>query len=239
VDLARGARPWVLGHRGAPRARAENTLASFAEALRLGADGVELDVRRTQDQVLVVHHDPTIRVRGRRRRIANLPKHSLPARIPTLDAVLEWARDQDVFVDVELKEPGIENAVADRIRASDHLVVTSFYPDILFAFRERAPHITIGWITKAPGDAVLEVARSLDVTLVVLHRSNARAALTAPLLASGTHVWAWGANTPAAAQRLVSLGVSALITDEPGRMVRWRDGGARPRTAARTDRRGN
>src|SRR4051794_18219830 len=51
-------RPLVLGHRGASAVAPENTVAAFARARELGADGVELDVRRSADEVLVVHHDP-------------------------------------------------------------------------------------------------------------------------------------------------------------------------------------
>src|SRR4051794_26258624 len=53
-------RPLVLGHRGASHARPENTLAAFAKAREFGADGVELDVRRSADGQLVVHHDPQV-----------------------------------------------------------------------------------------------------------------------------------------------------------------------------------
>ena len=49
--------PLILGHRGASADRAENTLAAFIEADEQGADGVELDVRLTADQLLVLSHD--------------------------------------------------------------------------------------------------------------------------------------------------------------------------------------
>jgi glycerophosphoryl diester phosphodiesterase len=50
----------VLGHRGSPAApgRAENSVAAVREALRHGADGVEIDVRLTADGVLVCSHNP-------------------------------------------------------------------------------------------------------------------------------------------------------------------------------------
>ncbi len=48
----------VIGHRGSPVSARENTLDSFRHAFEVGADGVELDVRRTLDHRLVVHHDP-------------------------------------------------------------------------------------------------------------------------------------------------------------------------------------
>ena len=50
----------MYGHRGASAAERENTLAAFDTARRMGADGVELDVRRTADGALVVAHDPLL-----------------------------------------------------------------------------------------------------------------------------------------------------------------------------------
>ena len=50
----------VLAHRGGSGPWPENTLEAFAGALRAGADGVELDVRRCADGELVVHHDAEV-----------------------------------------------------------------------------------------------------------------------------------------------------------------------------------
>ncbi|MFM9131198.1 MAG: glycerophosphodiester phosphodiesterase, partial [Actinomycetota bacterium] len=49
--------PQIIAHRGASRAETENTLAAFRTAGRMGADAVELDVRRTLDGAMAVHHD--------------------------------------------------------------------------------------------------------------------------------------------------------------------------------------
>jgi glycerophosphoryl diester phosphodiesterase len=57
---AAGSRPWILGHRGARALAPENTLPSFALALDLGADGVELDLHLSADGVPVVHHDESL-----------------------------------------------------------------------------------------------------------------------------------------------------------------------------------
>ena len=51
--------PLVIAHRGDSAHRPENTLASFAGALELGASAVELDVQLTRDGHVVVIHDPT------------------------------------------------------------------------------------------------------------------------------------------------------------------------------------
>jgi len=50
----------VIAHRGASLAERENTLAAFRRAHAMGADAVELDVRRTLDGAMAIHHDATL-----------------------------------------------------------------------------------------------------------------------------------------------------------------------------------
>src|SRR6187549_701589 len=47
----------IFGHRGSPGRYPENTLASFDEALRAGADGFETDLRLLSDHTAVLYHD--------------------------------------------------------------------------------------------------------------------------------------------------------------------------------------
>ena len=118
----------VHGHRGAAAVRPENTLASFQEAIRSGADYIELDVAITRDDVLVVAHDPVVNVKicqgpaGKRpirelslREVREYDCGSLPnpvfprqtavpgARIPTLDEVLDLARTSQIRFNIEIK----------------------------------------------------------------------------------------------------------------------------------------
>jgi glycerophosphoryl diester phosphodiesterase len=54
----------IICHRGASEVAPENTMAAFREALAVGADGIEFDVRLTRDGVPVVIHDSTLRRTG-------------------------------------------------------------------------------------------------------------------------------------------------------------------------------
>jgi len=56
--------PLIIGHRGAAAVAPENTMRAFREALAVGADGIEFDVRLTRDGVPVVIHDSTLRRTG-------------------------------------------------------------------------------------------------------------------------------------------------------------------------------
>ena len=57
--LSQDARP-VVGHRGNSAHAPENTLESFDQAVALGVDALEFDIRLTADGEVVVHHDPTV-----------------------------------------------------------------------------------------------------------------------------------------------------------------------------------
>ncbi|MDU6524433.1 MAG: glycerophosphodiester phosphodiesterase family protein, partial [Enterococcus sp.] len=50
----------IIAHRGSAGTHPENTLPAFMEAVRSGADGIELDVHLTADQQLVVIHDESV-----------------------------------------------------------------------------------------------------------------------------------------------------------------------------------
>ena len=50
----------IFAHRGSKSNRPENTLAAFSEAIKVGSDGIELDVHLTKDNQIVVIHDESI-----------------------------------------------------------------------------------------------------------------------------------------------------------------------------------
>ena len=98
-------RPLVLAHRGANRVAPENTVEAFARALALGADGVELDVHRTADAGLVVHHDAEAGGLGvlADRSLTEI-REVLPA-APTLEEALDVC--SGALVNIEIKNlPG-------------------------------------------------------------------------------------------------------------------------------------
>ena len=55
-----GAKPLVIGHRGASGYLPEHTLASYRKAIEMGADFIEPDLVVTKDGELVARHEPNI-----------------------------------------------------------------------------------------------------------------------------------------------------------------------------------
>src|ERR1700684_4013299 len=88
----------VFAHRGCTEGFTENTIEAFAEARRLGADGVELDVRLTADGALAIHHNAEIPGLGA---IADLEVAELPAHVPLLGDVLAVCDGMGVNVEIK------------------------------------------------------------------------------------------------------------------------------------------
>lgn len=221
----------IIGHRGAPRAYTENTLASFRCALEGGATAIELDVHATADGVVVVHHDARLSAPHLGRRdagpaIASLDRAALAAlesdrqeHIPDLAEVLRLAGDATVYV--EVKAPAIEERVVETIRAgAARCAVHSFDHRVARRVRELAPETPVG---------ILSASYLLDPA-ATLRSAGARdywqqwelidAALVSRVHEAGGRVIAWTVNDPAAAEALVAMGVDALCTDVTSDFVR-------------------
>ena len=82
-------RPLVIAHRGASVDRRENTVEAFEEAAVQGADWVELDVRLSADDVLVVHHDAHF---DDGRLVRETPADEVPDYVPNLAEAFEACR---------------------------------------------------------------------------------------------------------------------------------------------------
>ena len=109
-------------HRGASEYAPENTLSSFYLGLLQGANGIETDVQRTKDGVLVLFHDPTIdRVTNGTGNLCDYTLEELKAlkvtanvtntfydRIVTLREFLEKFASYDINFAIELKVEGVE-----------------------------------------------------------------------------------------------------------------------------------
>jgi len=125
--------PVVIVHRGAWALAPENTLEAYAAAMDCGADGCEIDIRRTADGVLVMFHDDGLErmtdALGRINQHAYAELLAFPfrpvygakpdARIPTLAAVLELARQRAMLLHLDVKEPGLEADIAKLLDAAD------------------------------------------------------------------------------------------------------------------------
>jgi len=213
----------VVAHRGNRVAERENTVEAFRAARRSGAAAVELDVRRTRDGVLVVHHDATVEGVGT---IVELDAAELGAAapwLPTLHAALDACAG--MWVNVEIKnwsrEPDWdqERTTASLLDVDRRgIIVSSFDWESAGAARD-AGFVTALLAGDSALDAVRQAAagghRAVNVRATLLE-GGAASEVVAAALAAGLWVMAWTVNDPDEAIRLRACGVHAIMTDDPG-----------------------
>ncbi len=102
----------IIGHRGVAGIELENTKGSFMRAMNIGLSAVELDVRKTKDNRLVVCHDSDlVKIAHRKEKVKDLTLRELQA-IELIDGstllTLEEALDilEGIEVIVEIKDEG-------------------------------------------------------------------------------------------------------------------------------------
>jgi len=226
-----GAPVAVLAHRGGTGPWRENTLEAFTGALGAGADGVELDVRRSADGALVVHHDAEVPGSGA---VGATPADALPPWLPTLGDAL--ATCAGALVNVEIKnlptEPGydpfeqVATDVAVVLAAGGpawpaHVVVSSFWPGTLTALRDTdrgraaAGAVELGLLVHPSLDPLpmLEVASGLGCAALHPHHSQVTASLVARAHDLAMAVVTWTVNLPGDLDAVVAAGVDGVITD--------------------------
>ena len=125
IDLRRADGRFArVGHRGAAALAPENTLRSFALAVELGCDMLELDVLALRDGTVVLAHSHHLRevshgaARGRVRGRSLAALRELAPELPTLDEALDsFGRDfGGIGLQVDVKARGIEGAVVAALR---------------------------------------------------------------------------------------------------------------------------
>ena len=221
------ARPLLIGHRGAPRERPENTLPSFLRALELQADGIELDVHCTKDRVVVVHHDEIPRATPpsghlARRRIDELTFDELQgfsvrglALISTLAESLAVIKGRaDVFI--ELKGAAIEHEVVDVVRRSSapaRCALHSFDHEQIARARALAPELRGGILFDRPVLDPVSAMRAADALDVWPSREHVNESLVESVHGAGGRVIPWTVNKGEQAVELAAFGVDALCTD--------------------------
>lgn len=221
-------RPLVLAHRGASAVAPENTVAAFTRARELGADGVELDVRRSHDGVLVVHHDPEVPDVGLIASMSYAELHAARPELATLDEALAACRG--LVVNAEVKclpwEPdsdadgSVMRATIDAVRAHDGMmIVSSFDLGAVDRARALAPDIATGWLTHGQGvEAAAEIAVGHGHPWLNPDGFAALEAGADGIAAAhraGVLVSVWTVDDPDAARTLAAAGADVIITNVP------------------------
>lgn len=214
----------VFAHRGASAYAVDNTIESFKLAQEMGADGVELDVRKTKDGVLVCVHDAVLTIDGVEYVIADMTLAELQAlevdgcRVPTLDEALDYIKGTGMSVQVEMKSDGIgaecAQAVLDK-GLSDRAIYISFSLAALEEVKSADNTAKLGFVFNTVTFDVEEIARQYDLHVMLPKAKIVTQTLVNQIHGAGLRVGTWTVNTEAEIARVAGLGVDYIATDKP------------------------
>lgn len=233
----------VIAHRGFSGKAPENTLVAIRRAIDIGADMVEVDVTMTRDGHVILLHDETLKrtTNGKGKpfkkslaKIRSLDAGSWFApefageRIPTLAEALETVKDR-VLINIEIKSEAVKHGVVPKVAALivehgmlDQVVVSSFSPEALRRMKITAPDV----VTASLFNKKIHTGRDpLEIVQEVGSRGfNISGKRLTPAMIDRCHrhqipVAVYTVNEAPVMHRLVEMGVDAVFTDHPDRML--------------------
>ena len=223
------------GHRGRPKVTHENTREAFETAIRAGADAIELDLHRTADGIIMVHHDAGP---SRSRRLwremtwveAQHFAHRRGYEIPTFEEMLALCAGR-IALDIELKEPGYENEVLVRTRRYYDLstvVYTSFGALSIKRIKNIEPRAIAGLLIgaeaessqggKGGDESVVGRARRCGADFIALDWRLLEFGGQKKYRRAGFPLFVWTVNNRARAKRLIAGEIAGIITDVPDKL---------------------
>ena len=222
-----------IGHRGAMGYAPENTLASFAKALELGVDGIELDVHLCKSGELVVIHDGRVdRTTNGKGTVIDMTLAELKQldagegqRISTFSEVLNFV-DRRAIIDIELKAEGTGKPVADVINLyiqkqgweKEGFILSSFDHHELKRCHDLIPDVPFGPLIAAkPLDYAL-LAQKMNADLIMPFFEFLDRKFVQDAHQRGLKVFTWTVNRPEEIKKILSIGVDGIISNYPDRL---------------------
>ena len=222
----------IIAHRGAAGSRPENTLASVRRAIEEQTDWVEIDVQETaDDQVVVVHDSDFMKLAGVNLKVWDATFDDLAQidvgswfdtayaseRVPLLRDVLAMAKGRAKVI-IELKYYGHDKDLEARVaqiveeqEMADQIAIMSLkYPAVL-----KMQTLRPGWRTGVLAATAVGDLSGLAADFVAVNSSLVTRRLIRSIEASGKDLYVWTVNDPLEMSKMISMGVSGLITDEP------------------------
>jgi glycerophosphoryl diester phosphodiesterase len=224
------AHPIAIAHRGGAKLRPENSPAAFDHAVSLGVTACECDVHLSSDGEVVVIHDATLD----RTTNATGPVSARTAReladlgVPRLAELLDRHRGVEWIVEIKGARPDLAERTVGVLRdldAIDRVIVGSFSQRSLDAVRQIAPKVATGASSREAHAAARRALfrlpwgrrpfQALQVPFRVRGREVFGESFVRQARRASVPLHVWVVDEPSDMRRLLSWGVTGLISDRP------------------------
>lgn len=222
----------ITAHRGSSLHYPENTLTSIEKAIEESADYVEIDVRLTKDNKVVLFHDNTLkRVNGSDKSIEHMTLEDVKKvdngsyknrkydyeNIPTLEEVFKNFKGKIKF-NIELKMNNKEcyelakevSRLIKEYSMSQYVVVSSFNQLTIEKFKRDNKNIKTGYIISHPMDNIEE----LQCDFISVKYNLLSKELVEEIHKNNKEIYAWTINDEENVRKIIKLGVENIITDD-------------------------
>jgi glycerophosphoryl diester phosphodiesterase len=244
--IAAGTRCQVISHRGFSSMAPENTLASVAGSIAVGADACEFDVRCTADGHVVLMHDAAVdRTTNGTGDISKMTLTQLQQldagawkgseyigqKVPTLADALELMSPSAHHAVVEIKAPAAAEgvaALAQQYKMTHRVTALSDDPATLGKIEAIDRNIRRALLCTAFPDETKKANAQIDWLIDQAHKASAPVVdidyrlvsrqLIATLHRSGIKVWVWTVNAPEIMNCLIEWNIDAIASDKPDLM---------------------
>lgn len=220
--------PLIIGHRGASAVAPENTMAAFEAAIAAGADGIEFDVRLSRDGVPVIIHDDTLqRTHGLRRRVVDLTAEELRSvSVPSLRDLFELMAGNSLILCLEIKGSSAELAercceLVHEFSFAERVIVECFDLKVLKLMNLKTAALFDSRIYTE--QRLINRALEVGASVLALHHRLAKPALVEKAKLAGLRLVVWTVDDPAWVARAQSMGIEAVITNDPATMIEASD----------------
>lgn len=217
----------VYSHRGESKYAPENTMSAYYLAYLVGSDGIETDLRKTKDDVLVLIHDKSVdRTSNYSGKVADYTFEELlnmdfgdeyykGEKIVRLTEFLKNFSERNVNVYIELKETGYEKLIVDTLKQYNlkNVVLISFKYNLLKKIREMDNSIKLGWLIYDVNDSIIKDCKNIKLNHVLCTAICLSKDEVTKLKNNNFIVSAWGVLGKSEIKRLKNIGVDRIIYD--------------------------
>ncbi|MGC9516716.1 MAG: glycerophosphodiester phosphodiesterase [Methanomicrobiales archaeon] len=213
----------IIAHRGASYYEPENTLISLGRALKWKADYIEFDVRKTQDDHLVVIHDSkvdrTTNGTGKLSEMALNDVKKLDAGnrqlIPTLDEVLDLIGNKTRIL-LEIKQKGIEEEILDKLTSYNlhDPLIASFYHSSVQKVKNINSNLETGIILASQPVNVSSIALEVNADAVFIKKKYLDQKMVKEVKNNNISIYPWVVDDLNQAKMFQEIGVSGIVTNK-------------------------
>jgi glycerophosphoryl diester phosphodiesterase len=220
-----------FAHRGFSARYPENTMPAFQKAIEAGCGGIELDIHLTRDGKIVIIHDETVdRTTNGRGFVKDMDYAELRGLdagngepIPSMEEYFDLVEKHPLTTNIELKNSvfwyeGMEEKVIEMIRKrgiGERIIFSSFNHFSILKCKKLAPEIRCGFLVWSWIIDVGAYAKKHGIEGIHPEYCSLTDEAVREIHSSGIAINTYTVNDRKDMERLISLGVDAIITNDP------------------------